>query len=143
MAETPGLGGFHHVGLTVRDLAASAAWYADLLGLVKVSELPDQEGRGAKVILRHPSSGFVLGLAQHQANAGEPFSEFRTGLDHVAFAVPSDEALEAWRQRLDEQGVRYSPPYPSPSGLGNVLVFRDPDNIQLEFYVATPPRSPA
>ena len=37
-----------------------------------------------EVLLKHPASGLLIGLLQHPANPGEPFSEFRTGLDHPA-----------------------------------------------------------
>jgi glyoxylase I family protein len=35
-------------------------------------------------------------------------------------------------------GVKHSPVQDSPSGSGTALVFRDPDNIQLEFWWTRP-----
>jgi glyoxylase I family protein len=129
------LQGIHHLSLSVRDLERSAAWYADVLGLERIAALPD-EGSGAKVLLRHPDSPVVLVLTRHRANPGEPFSERRTGLDHLAFWVPSEAELAAWRVRLAERGVEHQPI--APQRLGTGLVFRDPDNIQLELYVPSP-----
>jgi catechol 2,3-dioxygenase-like lactoylglutathione lyase family enzyme len=60
------------------------------------------------------------------------FSEFRTGLDHIAFAVSSRDELEAWQDRLAEKGIPFSPIAESP--IGTLVVLRDPDNIQLEFW---------
>ena len=54
------------------------------------------------------------------------------GLDHISFQVPDRSALEEWAKRLDELDVAHSPITEAP--YGTVLVFRDPDNIQLEFF---------
>ena len=67
----------------------------------------------------------------HPANEREPFAETRTGLDHVSFGVPSRAELAAWEARLTEVGVEHSP-ISDQQGY-SVLVFRDPDNVQLEF----------
>jgi catechol 2,3-dioxygenase-like lactoylglutathione lyase family enzyme len=79
------------------------------------------------VLLRH-DSGRTIGLLQHRRNDGEPFSEFRTGLDHVEFEVASSEELDAWRARLNDLGINHS------GAFAHVVTFRDPDNIQLEFF---------
>ena len=65
-----------------------------------------------------------------------------TGLDHVGFAVPTRADLEAWQQHLEANGVvrkdaaatalTQSPIADEP--YGSVLVFRDPDNVQLELF---------
>ena len=90
----PDIAGLDHISLTVRDLDRSAAWYSELFGFTKVGQVPDDGQSGAKVLLYHPASKLVLGLSQHQRNPGEPFSEFRTGLDHLALAASSREDLE-------------------------------------------------
>lgn len=41
-----------------------------------------------------------VGLHTHPANQGEPFSETRTGLDHVSFLVPDRPDLDRWQERL-------------------------------------------
>jgi catechol-2,3-dioxygenase len=74
----------------------------------------------------------LIGLVAHPGNDGEPFSEFRTGLDHAELGVPSREALEEWVERLDELGVEHSGI--KEAALGAMVTFRDPDNIQLELY---------
>lgn len=129
----PDITGIHHLNLTVPDLHRSETWYTELLGLTKLREIDDP--RFTKVLLRHPGSGLLLGLTQHKTGPPpETFSEFRTGLDHVAFAVADEAELAAWEARLTALRVPFSPPY--ESALGRVLVFRDPDNIQLEFYAS-------
>ena len=80
-----------------------------------------------------PTSGVVIGLEQHDANPGSPFDARRVGLDHLSFNVDSDEQLDAWREHLDALGV----PHTGITEEDNwdVLVLRDPDNIQLEFIL--------
>jgi glyoxylase I family protein len=84
-------------------------------------------------VLAHPDSGWVLGVRQYLGHAADGFDEFRTGLDHFAFGVTSRAELESWEHELAARGVKYSPIAETP--IGSVVVFRDPDNIQLEFWL--------
>jgi catechol 2,3-dioxygenase-like lactoylglutathione lyase family enzyme len=97
--------------------------------------MDDIEGRGRKVALLHPSSPLRIVLSRHQANAGEPASEFRTGLDHVALTVTDREELERWERRFEEMSVEHSPIKEGATGW--LIAFRDPDNVQLEMYTQT------
>jgi glyoxylase I family protein len=55
-------------------------------------------------------TGTLLGLHQHTKPApDERFSEFRVGLDHVAFGVADRAELEKWSSRLDELGIAHGP----------------------------------
>jgi catechol 2,3-dioxygenase-like lactoylglutathione lyase family enzyme len=88
----------------------------------------------ARVInLIHPTARFPLGLITHESIADAEFSEFRVGLDHLALAVASRDELEKWVEHLDGAGVAHAAICDMP--YGSVLVFRDPDNIQLELFV--------
>jgi glyoxylase I family protein len=123
--------GVHHVVFTVRDADRSAQWYTDLLGMAVVSQRDDDAVRSR--LLAHPDSGLVVGLRQDLGHPDSAFDEFRTGLDHISFRVPSRQDLEDWQQRLREAGVRFTPIVDTQTG--SVIVFRDPDNIQLEFWL--------
>lgn len=125
----PDLTGVHHLALTVRDLNVSVPWYSDLLGLQPIMD--EEYDGGCAVILMQPQSHLFIGLHQHEGNNGQPFGETHTGLDHISFAVPSRTELENWEKHLDERNIHRSPIADTP--YGSVLVFRDPDNIQLEF----------
>ena len=133
MPDTP-MTGLHHVAINVRDLEKSVQWYGDVLGFAAL--FPYDTDDFQRLIMRH-ASGVVVGLTRHNhADADAAFSERRPGLDHLAFGVSSREELEGWVKRLDDAGVAHSGVKETPA-TGSVLVaFRDPDNIQLELYVA-------
>jgi catechol 2,3-dioxygenase-like lactoylglutathione lyase family enzyme len=128
----PSITGAHHAALTVRDADASASWYADLLGMRVVMSGDDESVRFR--VLAHPECGWVLGVRQYAGHPAGAFDEFRTGLDHLAFGVASRAELEAWERELASRGVKYSPI--AETAIGSVIVFRDPDNIQLEFWLS-------
>jgi catechol 2,3-dioxygenase-like lactoylglutathione lyase family enzyme len=128
--------GLHHFGLTVRDVEASAAWYVDVLGFQRVGEFNSPDGARRKVFLRHKGLRARLGLTQHRESGQDLFDETRVGLDHLAFAVSDRAELDAWAERLGAAAVVHSSIAPANSIPGAaVLVFRDPDNIQLELFV--------
>jgi len=127
----PTITGAHHLALTVRDVERSAAWYSDLLGLVEVMNGGDDSVSFR--VLACPSSGWVMGLRQYRDGSGDEFDEMRTGLDHVALGVADRDELQAWEEELARRSIIYSPIAETP--IGTVIVFRDPDGIQLEFWL--------
>lgn len=127
----PTISAIHHTSVTVTDIDRSVPWYSEVLGLGKLMEEQHPNDAGYAVVLGTPDFGLCVGLHTHPTNTGERFSETRTGLDHLAFLVPGQAELEAWEARLSELGVEHSP-ITRCDGYA-VLVFRDPDNIQLEF----------
>lgn len=126
--------GISHLDLSVTDVEASASWYEQVLSLRRVRRV-DFPTR-TMIVLVHSGSGLVIGLNQHEEGPDEPFDERRAGLDHVGFAIESREELDAWQSRLAELGVEHSPVADTPNG--SALVFRDPDNIQLEMWWTKP-----
>jgi catechol 2,3-dioxygenase-like lactoylglutathione lyase family enzyme len=134
----PRFTGVSHIELTVRDADRSAAWYEQVLGMCRVAEHAEDEhptpGVFARVVnVMHPTAGVVIGLIRHKSGKDEEFSEFRVGLDHLALTVETRDELEKWAEHLDLWGVQHSAISDQP--YGSVLVFRDPDNIQLELFV--------
>ena len=128
MAEFPPL---THVALTVRDLSVSVPWYEAILDAQPVlDEDTDPDFHHTVYLL---GNGTLLGLHQHKtaAPAGD-FSEYRVGLDHIAFGVANRAELEKWARRLDEIGVVHGGIKDAPYGSG--VSFRDPDGIALEFF---------
>ena len=123
--------GLHQLGLTVTDVETSAAWYIDLLGVIEVFAHSD-DNVSFKVLV-DPASGMMFGLRQYPNGSGDAFDDFRTGLDHLAFGVDSAEALAAWETELAARDIPFTPAVETP--IGTVVVFRDPDHIQLEFWL--------
>jgi glyoxylase I family protein len=132
MTSFPGIG---HVALTVSNLSVSVPWYERLFGQEPALD-EDVEGFHHTVFILESGQG--IGLHEFVAqDAGGPFSEFRTGLDHVAFGVADRADLDQWAKYLEELGIKHGGVVDAPYGSG--LSFRDPDNIALEFFA--PPAS--
>jgi catechol 2,3-dioxygenase-like lactoylglutathione lyase family enzyme len=147
MTEAPAPA-LHHVALTVSDLDASVAWYTELFGLQFLTEVPHQGGTA--MILVAEGHGVAFALHRHDASARTLFDERTTGLDHVGMMVGTRADLEQWQDHLEAHGVVRSdaadkPLTQSPIAdeyYGSVLVFRDPDNIQLELFAPVETRGP-
>ena len=126
MSEFPAVA---HVAVTVSDLAESRRWYQRLFESDPVLD----EDAGAFHHVVWAFGGTLFGIHDHGSRfEAQSFSEFRPGLDHVAFGCASRDDLEVWQSRLDELGVAHGGIVDAPYGSG--LSFRDPDNIALEFF---------
>jgi glyoxylase I family protein len=127
MPEFPAL---THVALTVSDLPRSVSWYRQLFDKDPVL---DEDTGPFRHVVWMIGAGTLIGLHQHASlESAEPASEFRPGLDHLAFACSDRTDLEAWKQRLDDLGIPNGGIVDASYGSG--LSFRDPDNIPLEFF---------
>ena len=130
-AAMPSITGCHHMALTVSDADRSAEWYSSLLNMPVVLSHDGDDVRFR--IMAHPESGWMLSVRQYRDWPADGFDELRTGLDHVAFCVASQAELQAWEKELSARGITFTPTAETP--IGSVVVFRDPDNIQLEFWL--------
>lgn len=130
----------HHIAITVTDLDASVDWYERAFGIKHRLDAPHEGGVGK--LLADDAMDLVIVLHRHDGNDGTHFAETVTGLDHVGFAVPTRADLEAWQAHLEAHGVvpadvadRALTQSPiADEFYGSVLVFRDPDNVQLELF---------
>jgi len=132
-----------HVGLTVRDVEASAEWYRRVLGfrLVKRFAAPTaDETAVTRILLLHPDSGFLIGLYDRADASRERFSPLRTGLDHLAFEVSGEQQLADWVDALNSLGVKHSPI--RDLGHSRFVSFEDPDGIQFELWQTIQPHRP-
>ncbi|HUH00107.1 MAG TPA: VOC family protein [Gammaproteobacteria bacterium] len=129
MADQIATQGVHHFRLTVGDVDRTVRFYMEVLGFKKLMDL----NPGAFL-----SNGAVgLGIGPHpfpdKAMRNDRFDENRIGLDHMSFAVSSRAALDEAVRVLDRHGVAHSEIRDLGEAFGiSVLIFRDPDNIQLE-----------
>ena len=123
--------GMSHIAFTVTDLARSKEWYSRVLGWQSFTDFSEE---GVDVSVGALPDGTLIGLRQYAEGSGDAFNPFRTGLDHVAFAVPSPDELPEWERRFADQGVTYSAAQDGPFGW--VLSFKDPDGVALELFAA-------
>ena len=125
--DRPVVSGFHHVTLNVTDLPRARDFYEGVLGFEVDQDMP-----GYKLRLRVGTTRARLVLCPPPGDPDrDRFSEYRIGLDHLAFGATRAE-LDRIARALSAAGVP-SDLHHDPVGPA-VLSFRDPDNIQLEFF---------
>jgi glyoxylase I family protein len=121
-------GQVHHAFLTVSDVARSRDFYTSLLGFQVAAEF------GNRVLLSN--GGVILGLGPapdpSRTVTSDRFDENRLGLDHLCLSVSGPEELERAAQILDQHRVSRGDIENLPDFKVNVLMLRDPDNIQVE-----------
>ncbi|TVT61763.1 glyoxalase [Amycolatopsis rhizosphaerae] len=131
----PTLTDVHHLALAVTDVDRSVPWYERVLELKEVARREDPSTGLRKVLLRDRTDTFSVMLVQRPETERVAFDRRHTGLDHLAFKVDSHFELQEWEQRLAEYGVTHRPITASRTLPGSsVLVFHDPDGIQLEVW---------
>jgi glyoxylase I family protein len=128
MVDFPPLG---HVALTVRSCEASKPWYEALFGAAPV--LDENTGPWHHTVWELPG-GTLVGIHEHPGLTPEDdvFSEYRIGLDHVAFHCATRADLVSWAGQLDALGYPHGGVVDAHYGSG--LSFRDPDGNALEFF---------
>ena len=126
----PKILGVHHLRFTVSDLDRSIAFYTEVLGF----ELRVRFGPNS-VFLHDGTAGLGLNTPWHDISEQEHrFDEARVGMDHVGFRVASADDVRKAAEHLDAHGIAHSDVKPGRIPDSLLVVFRDPDNIQLEYY---------
>ena len=121
--ETSGL---DHIILTISDVSRSRAFYGDLLGFQLV-DIADG------FCFLSGGVAFFLFPSTHPLS-NDRFNEFRIGLDHLSFAAPNENALYFLADKLKASGVETQGVEQYHTG-NKYVAFRDPDNIQLEYWL--------
>jgi catechol 2,3-dioxygenase-like lactoylglutathione lyase family enzyme len=130
--------GFHHVALATPDLDETIRFYGGVLGMLvgKVFAATEQQGRHCFVRPGEDVETWGMHFFEHpdaQLFAwpeGERFAFVPGALQHVAFALPGEEAALALRRRLEQLGTEVSP----STNLGRIsnMLFRDNNGLLLE-----------
>ncbi len=127
---TPGI---HHISLRSTDLARARHFYADTLGFPVVLE-----GPGLFLFLAGQTAVSCRG-PEAQTPAGDVFSPFRAGLDHLALGCTDERELERVAAALASAGVDNTGLKLDPTLNRRYVGFKDPDRIAWEFYMAPNP----
>jgi catechol 2,3-dioxygenase len=121
-----------HVQLRVADLERSKAFYCDVLGF----RVAEQDPKHGDVFMTLGEDFHTLDLAQHPSPETGQGPSRPVGLAHIAFQVPTYEALrEAYRTLLEHR-------IPIERAMDHVnqrsIYFLDPDGNRLEIYYEMP-----
>ena len=113
------------------DLAATEAFYSDILGLVPFQKQYDRQlfyRCGNQVLLmfnaeatRHPPKPGARPVPPHGM----------TGEGHICFRASASE-IDVWKAHLEAKGIAIESDFVWPSG-GRSIYFRDPAGNCLEF----------
>lgn len=133
----------HHVAIRVQDPERARRFYEDVLGLafmeipVSADFVREWKGRPSdgKLLATQAGSTFVTLAPPLDGTADDDrFSERRIGVDHLAFGVSERSTLEELVERLAAAGVDTAGIETDPVLGKEYVCFRDPDNVQWEFY---------
>lgn len=133
----------HHVSIRVQDPERSRRFFEEVLGL-SFMELPVGEAitsiwrgspkEGAMLATQVGETFVILAPPLEGTARDDRFSEYRIGIDHLAFGVEDRATLDALVERLRANGVETAGVETDPVLNKEYVCFRDPDNVQWEFY---------
>jgi catechol 2,3-dioxygenase-like lactoylglutathione lyase family enzyme len=124
----PTLSGLHHLKIPVTDLSRSIDWYTRVFGLRVTMEFPDANGTVLGIVGEVPGLGDTQLTLRVNATAARGCH----GFDPISYAVDDHSDVEAWAGFLDRVEVSHSPVI--EASVGWLLVFDDPDGIQIHIY---------
>ena len=121
-----------YVGVQVRDLDRSIAFYRDALGMELHGRGPIEETGGEIAELKSPDSPTTLELNWYPEGSAFFKGPYRNGdeLDHLAFAC---DDVEAAYKELLRQGAKPGLA-PFPEGGTTLAYVQDPDGIWIELF---------
>ena len=118
--------GIAHATLTVSDIVRTKKFYEDLFETRL--EMDDESSFSLLKV------GIPCWFVQWEKDKNDRFDEKRVGLDHIAFKLETLDELQKVIAKLNKMKVpnvgleRFAGKYP-------YIAFRDPDNIQTEFFI--------
>jgi glyoxylase I family protein len=140
-----GVKSLHHVAIRVRDPWTSRRFYEDVLGF-SFMEIPvagefiaaweGAPSEGTLFAMQAGDTFVILEPPLEGTGSSDRFSEQRIGVDHLAFGVDDRQDLERLASSLEVAGVETAGIELDPVLGKEYVAFRDPDNVQWEFYMA-------
>jgi catechol 2,3-dioxygenase-like lactoylglutathione lyase family enzyme len=123
--------GIAHATLTVSDIKRTKKFYEDLFE----SKIGSDDEFSFSLL----EVGAPCWFIQYSKNKNkvDRFDETRVGLDHIAFELKEISELKKVVKNLGKMNVKtvgleyFADKYP-------YVCFRDPDNIQVEFFISNP-----
>jgi glyoxylase I family protein len=134
----------HHVAIRVQDPDRSRAFYENVLGFA-FQEVPvgpsvtnlwrGSPSEGALLATQAGDTFVILQPPLDGTADDDRFSERRIGVDHLAFGVDDRATLEGLVERLRAEGAETEGIEHDDVLDSEYVAFRDPDNVQWEFYM--------
>ncbi|MGS2724726.1 VOC family protein [Porticoccus sp. GXU_MW_L64] len=129
--DSPLTSGFDHVGLTVKDLAASTGFFTEVLGWRKAGSDPSYPAN----FVSDGNMFVTLWAVQDRANQTDFNRKTNVGLHHLAISVDSFDLLNKLHRRAKAYpGVVIEfAPEPFYGGPAKHMMLREPSGNRLEF----------
>ena len=119
----------HHVGLPVRDLDVSVAWYSKALGLTHEAAA-GVPGRVAFMFAPTGEGLELLAVDVQPSTWDEPIAALRVGVPHTAWTV--DDLDDAHARAVDAGGRSVWTPRATPEPGLRISFVADPDGNLVE-----------
>jgi catechol 2,3-dioxygenase-like lactoylglutathione lyase family enzyme len=119
--------GLHHIKIPVSDLPRSRAWYERVFDLEPLTEFRDDEDGVVRGVSYRAKGDLAVALREHP-----PAAKGFAGFDPFAIMLRGRADIDHWVARLDDLGVAHSDVI--EAAIGYILMFDDPDGLQLRFY---------
>ena len=127
-------GAIHHIDLTARDLARSAAFYEEVLGFLGYRR-SRRDDTGVDWDLRN-AGHLVCSVGLKPARSDRDHDRYSAGLHHLAWHAASRDDVDRLHALLMRLGARIldaPAEYPAYGAGYYALLFADPDGLKLEF----------
>ena len=122
--KTPGI---HHIALRCTDMNVTKNFYQDILGFKLALDTAE--------IIALLAGPVIIIFKKANAKAGEVFTPFNIGLDHIALACETEAELQRVAKGLSDAGVENTGVKLDETLQKLYVAFKDPDRIQWEFYM--------
>jgi catechol 2,3-dioxygenase-like lactoylglutathione lyase family enzyme len=138
LPSAPPVLGLHHFAYRCRDAEETRHFYEDVLGLplvhvVKQDHVPSigEKRPFAHVFFQLTDGSHIAFFDLGDNTAAEPSPNTPSWVNHIAFRVPSLDALDAMKKRLEANGVQVVGV--TDHEFVKSIYFFDPNGVRLEF----------